>query len=179
VIGQRATGNVLLARALWQREGGRLLWAAHRAASRSRDPPVRRGEDPDAQRQLPRSGGGAHLPAQPVRAHNTLPCQMCAKQGLLLHLCPRWRAMCASRPFDANKTTNETGAWSWVAVPQSILLNGHGFYGDCNMLAGSNTVVAPKCNVTTQWVPPGRSNILPYAPATNPGAFPPAHLCGA
>ncbi len=56
-----------------------------------------------------------------------------------------------------------------VAVPQAILLNSHGFYGDCDLLAGSNTGIPPKCNVTAQWVPPGRSKILPYASGNNPG----------
>lgn len=56
-----------------------------------------------------------------------------------------------------------------VAVPQAITLNSHGFYGDCDLLAGSNTAIPPKCNVTTQWVPPGRSKILPYASGNNPG----------
>ncbi|KAK9907756.1 hypothetical protein WJX75_009340 [Coccomyxa subellipsoidea] len=74
-----------------------------------------------------------------------------------------------NRPFDAKKQTNETGGWDWVAVPQSITLNSHGFYGDCDLLAGTNTAIAPKCNVTTQWVPPGRSKFLPYSAVTNPG----------
>ncbi|CAL8462933.1 g2467 [Coccomyxa elongata] len=74
-----------------------------------------------------------------------------------------------NRPFDAKKQTNDSGGWDWVAVPQAILLNSHGFYGDCDLLAGSNTVIPPKCNVTTQWVPPGRSKILPYASGNNPG----------
>ncbi len=59
-----------------------------------------------------------------------------------------------------------------VAVPQAITLNSHGFYGDCELLQGTNTVIPPKCNVTTQWVPPGRSKFLPYAAGTNPGQSP-------
>ena len=54
-------------------------------------------------------------------------------------------------------------------MPQSVLLNGYGYYGDCALLAGSNTAIAPKCNVTLQWVPPGRSSVLPYNAPSNPG----------
>lgn len=75
----------------------------------------------------------------------------------------------ACRPFDAAKQTNTSGGWEWVNVPQSTLLNGHGYYGDCALLAGSNTEIAPKCNVTLQWVPPGRSSVLPYNSPRNPG----------
>lgn len=62
------------------------------------------------------------------------------------------------------------GGWSWVGVPQSILLNNRGFYGDCALLSGDNTMVPPKCNVSVQWVAPGRSSVLPYAGANSPGA---------
>ncbi len=79
------------------------------------------------------------------------------------------RSISACRPFDAAKQTNTSGGWEWVNMPQSTLLNGHGYYGDCAMLAGSNTAVAPKCNVTLQWVPPGRSSVLPYNSPSNPG----------
>ena len=74
------------------------------------------------------------------------------------------------RPFDPDKITNTSGSFNWVGVPQSILLNGHGFYGDCALLDGGNFLVDPKCNVTRQWVPPGRSSVLPYNAPSNPGA---------
>ena len=72
--------------------------------------------------------------------------------------------------MDPDKITNTSGSFNWVGVPQSILLNGHGFYGDCALLDGGNFLVDPKCNVTAQWVPPGRSSILPYNAPSNPGA---------
>lgn len=78
-------------------------------------------------------------------------------------------ASAVCRPFDAQKVTNASGAWDWVNVPQSTLLNGHGFYGDCALLAGSNTAIAPKCNVSLQWAAPGRSSVLPYNADANPG----------
>ena len=87
---------------------------------------------------------------------------------MLLHWL-RLAELLLCRPFDANKTTNTSGSWDWVNVPQSTLMNGHGFYGDCDLLAGSNTAIPPKCNVTLQWVPPGRSSILPYNAPNNPG----------
>ena len=77
---------------------------------------------------------------------------------------------CLCRPFDPDKITNTSGSFNWVGVPQSILLNGHGFYGDCALLDGGNFLVDPKCNVTRQWVPPGRSSVLPYNAPSNPGA---------
>ena len=77
---------------------------------------------------------------------------------------------CLCRPFDPDKITNASGSFNWVGVPQSILLNGHGFYGDCALLDGGNFLVDPKCNVTRQWVPPGRSSVLPYNAPSNPGA---------
>ena len=73
------------------------------------------------------------------------------------------------RPFDDKKVTNTSGAWDWVGVPQSTLLNGHGYYGDCALLGGANTAIPPKCNVSLQWVPPGRSSVLPFASPENPG----------
>lgn len=42
------------------------------------------------------------------------------------------RALCAaSRPFDPTKATPDTGAWCWVGLPKSILINGKGNYYDC------------------------------------------------
>ena len=35
--------------------------------------------------------------------------------------------------MDRSKVTNNTGSYSWVGNPQSILINGRGFNGDCNM----------------------------------------------
>ena len=83
-----------------------------------------------------------------------------------------WKLLlaCVRRPFDTAKMSAQAGGWSWVGVPQSILLNNQGFYGDCTLLDGTNTAVPPKCNVTLQWVAPGRSSVLPYAGADNPGA---------
>ena len=38
-----------------------------------------------------------------------------------------------TRPFTAAKVTNKTGTWTWVGNPQAILVNGKGFYGDCQV----------------------------------------------
>ena len=43
----------------------------------------------------------------------------------------------SSRPFDANKSNANTGMWNWVGNPQSILVNGKGFYQDCPGSAAS------------------------------------------
>ena len=45
-------------------------------------------------------------------------------------------ALPAPRPFDTNKSTNETGTWRWLGLPQSLLVNGRGFYGDCAIIGG-------------------------------------------
>jgi hypothetical protein len=54
--------------------------------------------------------------------------------------------MLCCRPFDANKTSNETGAWRWVSLPQAVLVNGKGFYGDCNLI-GELHISAAACLV--------------------------------
>ena len=40
-----------------------------------------------------------------------------------------------NRPFDAAKQTPDSGGFAWVDNPQSLLINGHGFYGDCQVCA--------------------------------------------
>lgn len=75
------------------------------------------------------------------------------------------------RPFDAAKQTNDTGGWQWVDLPQAVLLNGHGFYEDCELLGAGNTATPISCDATQQFVPPGRSKILPFNDPTNPGAL--------
>lgn len=35
------------------------------------------------------------------------------------------------RPFDPSKQTAESGAWCWVGVPKSLLINGKGNYHEC------------------------------------------------
>lgn len=39
-------------------------------------------------------------------------------------------ALCC-RPFDPSQATNDTGAWCWVGLPKSILINGKGNYNEC------------------------------------------------
>jgi hypothetical protein len=39
------------------------------------------------------------------------------------------------RPFDNNQATNQTGAWYWIGLPKSLLVNGKGNYGDCEVAA--------------------------------------------
>eukprot|EP00878_Enallax_costatus_P033800 GHUV01037365.1.p1 GENE.GHUV01037365.1~~GHUV01037365.1.p1 ORF type:complete len:432 (+),score=88.08 GHUV01037365.1:181-1476(+) len=40
-------------------------------------------------------------------------------------------AMRLNRPFDPSKQTAEAGAWCWVGVPKSLLINGKGNYYEC------------------------------------------------
>ncbi|GIL81975.1 hypothetical protein Vretimale_1452 [Volvox reticuliferus] len=73
-------------------------------------------------------------------------------------------------PFDAARVTNDTGAWSWIGMPQAILINGRGFYGDCQLFPGSGGNSAPPtCMPSTFTVPPGRSPAQPWASNNNPG----------
>ncbi|GIL43898.1 hypothetical protein Vafri_1486 [Volvox africanus] len=73
-------------------------------------------------------------------------------------------------PFDAARVTNDMGAWSWIGMPQAILINGRGFYGDCQLFPGSGAnPVPPTCTPTTFTVPPGRSPAQPWASNNNPG----------
>ena len=74
------------------------------------------------------------------------------------------------RPFDDSKVTKTSGSRVWVDSPQSALINGQGYYGDCNLLLGGNTK-APTCNVTVGSVPPGRSALNPQAAQSNKGGF--------
>jgi hypothetical protein len=48
----------------------------------------------------------------------------------LLTLIPHFNTAPAARPFDDAKVTNTTGAWYWVGVPKSVLINGKGRYED-------------------------------------------------
>ena len=83
---------------------------------------------------------------------------------------------CMCRPFDVQKVSKTSGAWHWVGVPQSTLLNGHGYYGDCAVLSGSEAgaVDPPVCNATLHYVPPGRSSVMPWQAPDNPGTPHPA-----
>lgn len=70
-----------------------------------------------------------------------------------------------NRPFVPASQTPATGQWNWVGLPQAILINGHGFYGDCNLIGGlpAGAGVAeenPPCDVTTAVVAPGRTSKL-------------------
>lgn len=67
--------------------------------------------------------------------------------------------------------TNTSGSRVWVDLPQSVLLNGKGFYGDCALLQGGNSNPL-MCNVTTASVPAGRSAINPQTTQANQGALP-------
>lgn len=77
-------------------------------------------------------------------------------------------AMSLNRPFDAARVTKDSGAWAWTNNPQSLLINGRGFYGDCAIGPGGSTAL-PNCTVPQYWVPPGRSTVQPQASAVNPG----------
>ena len=79
-------------------------------------------------------------------------------------------AMRLNRAFDSAKVTNDTGSWTWVGNPQSILINEKGFYGDCTLYPGGGGGSAPpSCNASVFTVPPGRSTVQPWASDLSPG----------
>ena len=53
-------------------------------------------------------------------------------------------------------------------LPQSILMNGQGYYGDCQLNKAGGATLLP-CNVTTVSVSPDESQQQPWASASNPG----------
>lgn len=71
-------------------------------------------------------------------------------------------------PFDAAKATPNTGMFTWIGNPQSTLINGKGFYGDCTLNPGFGGGAAA-CSPSVFTVPPGRSPQQPWASALNPG----------
>jgi L-ascorbate oxidase len=73
-----------------------------------------------------------------------------------------------NRPFYPSFATNTSGAWIWADNPQSVLINGHGFFEDCSLGPAGNMVPIP-CNVTTKAVPAGRSTQNPTTSEGNPG----------
>lgn len=73
-----------------------------------------------------------------------------------------------ARPFAPSKQTPASGKWLWVGLPQAVLLNGKGFYGDCDLIGGlsNNDGVATHdttCNVTSSVVAPGMSPAVSLA----------------
>ena len=65
-----------------------------------------------------------------------------------------------NRPFVPATQSLATGKWNWVGLPQAVLFNGKGFFGDCDLIGGlpvgaGVAEVNPTCNVTTSVVPPG------------------------
>lgn len=74
------------------------------------------------------------------------------------------------RPFDSARVTNESGSWNWIGNPQAILINGQGFYGDCQLFAPAGASTAPPtCAPSVFTVAPGRSVQQPWASNNNPG----------
>ena len=61
-------------------------------------------------------------------------------------------------------------------IPQALLVNGRGYYGDCSLNAGGVTTPI-NCSVSQYWVPPGASAVQPWASAVNPGAAPGSCAC--
>ena len=59
------------------------------------------------------------------------------------------------------------GMFHWVGTPQSVLINGRGFYGDCQFQP--DTFAPAPCNVTAAIIPPGESPQQPQASLYNPG----------
>lgn len=72
------------------------------------------------------------------------------------------------RPFDDSKVTQSSGSRVWVDNPQSILINGQGYYDDCKLRQGG-TSQPISCNVTQTSIPPGRSLANPQAGQANQG----------
>ena len=74
----------------------------------------------------------------------------------------------AGRPFDTRKADAETGAYGWVDLPQSVLINGRGIFQDC-ALGGpvdNSTTCAP---LPVGSVPPGRNRLNAFSVPANPG----------
>ena len=70
-----------------------------------------------------------------------------------------------NRPFDKGSQTKASGQWQWVGLPQANLINGKGFYGDCNLIGGLPVGAGvatrePVCNVSTSIVPAGEHTVL-------------------
>ena len=57
-----------------------------------------------------------------------------------------------------------------AGLPQSIIMNGQGFYGDCQLNPVNGAASLP-CNVTAATVKPDESQQQPWASAANPGAL--------
>ena len=83
-----------------------------------------------------------------------------------------------NRPFVPATQTLATGKWNWVGLPQAVLFNGKGFFGDCDLVGGLPVGAGvaeenPPCNVTTAVVAPGdhhtmhttRTCVCAYVPA--------------
>ncbi len=66
--------------------------------------------------------------------------------------------------------TNESGSWNWIGNPQAILINGQGYYGDCQLFAPAGASTAPPtCAPSVFTVAAGRSVQQPWASNNNPG----------
>ncbi len=55
-----------------------------------------------------------------------------------------------------------------AGLPQSIIMNGQGYYGDCQLNPAGGAALLP-CNVTAVTVKPDESQQQPWASASNPG----------
>lgn len=89
--------------------------------------------------------------------------------------------MTVNRPFDKGSQSKETGQWQWVGLPQAVLLNGKGFYGDCNLIGGLGNVAGvatkdPTCNVTSGLILAGASCLLPPPTHTHTLLSPHTHI---
>lgn len=65
-----------------------------------------------------------------------------------------------NRPFVPATQTLATGKWNWVGLPQAVLFNGKGFFGDCDLIGGLPVGAGvaeedPSCNVTAAVIAPG------------------------
>eukprot|EP00884_Botryococcus_braunii_P020031 jgi/Botrbrau1/6711/Bobra.0324s0002.1 len=78
-----------------------------------------------------------------------------------------------NRPFDKNVTAEDPdrGGWLWMDLPQSMHMNGHGFFGDCALHSAPspNPGVPITCKPENFSIPAGRSSMMPWASFENPG----------
>lgn len=72
------------------------------------------------------------------------------------------------RPFDSRKANVTTGAYGWVDLPQSMLINGRGIFQDCAL--GGPTDNSTTCSpLPVGSVPPGRNKFNAFSIPSNPG----------
>lgn len=83
-----------------------------------------------------------------------------------------------NRPFDASRQTAESGNWTWVGNPNSILLNGKGCRSDCSLPPNSTAQVCmPQPDCPTRYVWEVESNKTYLVRVINSGSLVYQTLC--